>query len=148
MKFYLSTTQDNNNVMNKTITDPIEVTLNLKRDFDIKNPRLVIKEEGFSIQDYNYISVPELERFYFIGSVTNLGSSLYRLDCSTDLLETFKQDILDSQAMYSRGIKAGDYQDGELITTLNKSTTKLYSDKSIGDKASQIMVTMESTDNA
>lgn len=110
MLLTLYKTLDGGNVINKVLTDPTDFNINLKRDVDIINPSLLMVElTGVDYKEFNYAHIPELGRFYFIRGVDSVNASLWRLDCECDYLETYKLDILNSQASYKRPIKSGDY---------------------------------------
>ena len=99
-----------NNEINKVLTDGTVFNINLKQETDIINPELVlVKLTGIDYNDYNYAEIVELKRFYFIDSIYSVNASLYKLECSTDVLETYKDDILLSEARYKRNIKNGDF---------------------------------------
>ena len=70
MELKLYAVNDGKNVINKTMTLKTTTEINLKRDFDIINPRLILIPNlptGFS--GINYAEIPELNRFYFVDSI-------------------------------------------------------------------------------
>lgn len=98
------------NEVNKVLTDGTAFNINLKQETDIINPELfLVKLTGIDYNDYNYAEIVELKRFYFIDSISSVNASLFKLECSTDVLETYKDDILLSEARYKRNIKNGDF---------------------------------------
>lgn len=71
----------------------VEVTL--KAETDILNPEIELLLEG--VPSYNYIELPEFNRFYFINSQTwSLG--VWVLSCSEDIAGTLRIDILNTRA--------------------------------------------------
>jgi len=58
-----------------------------------------------------------LGRYYFIDEIVNNGNGLFTLNCSLDVLETFKTEILSSNYKYKRKISSGDYGEVEPTTT-------------------------------
>lgn len=98
-------TLDSNNVINKTLTGEIQLDINLKSDTDIINPELVLLGD---FRGFNYAHIPDLNRFYFIERVEQLNLQLVKLSLSCDVLETYKESILNSECEYNREAKNGD----------------------------------------
>ena len=143
MKLKLYAVNDGKNVINKTLTLKTTMEINLKRDVDIINPRLILIPNlptGFS--GINYAEIPELNRFYFVDSITNISVTLWQLDLSCDVLETYKADILASKARLYRNLKAGDYFDTDLESSHITTVAKYASNKGISDSETLIMTTV------
>ena len=133
---------DSDNVMNKVKTDLKQLQVNLKRDFDLNSPSLIIlNDETFNCTDYNYCEIPELNHSYFINGIDNIGKQLYRLDCSCDVLETFKSEILNSQARFYRNVRPGDYVNGQLETSTKETITLYDSNVTLSDSENIILTT-------
>ena len=143
MELKLYAVNDGKNVINKTMTLKTTMEINLKRDVDIINPRLILIPNlptGFS--GINYAEIPELNRFYFVDSITNISGTLWQLDLSCDVLETYKADILASKARFYRNLKAGDYFDTALESSHITTVAKYTSNKGISDSETLIMTTV------
>ena len=143
MELKLYAVNDGKNVINKTMTLKTTMEINLKRDVDIINPRLILIPNlttGFS--GINYAEIPELNRFYFVDSITNISSTLWQLDLSCDVLETYKADILASKARFYRNLKAGDYFDTALESSHITTVAKYTSNKGISDSETLILTTV------
>ena len=143
MQLRLYTVKDGKNVINKTMTLKTTMEINLRRDVDIINPRLILIPNlptGFS--GINYAEIPELNRFYFVDSITNISATLWQLDLSCDVLETYKADILASKARFYRNLKAGDYFDTALESSHITTVAKYASNKGISDSETLIMTTV------
>ena len=143
MELKLYVVNDGENVINKTMTLKTTMEINLKRDVDIINPRLILIPNlptGFT--GINYAEIPELNRFYFVDGITNISGTLWQLDLSCDVLETYKADILASKARLYRNLKAGDYFDTALESSHITTVAKYASDKGISDNETLIMTTV------
>ena len=143
MELKLYAVNDGENVINKTKTLITTMEINLKRDVDIINPRLILIPNlptGFT--GINYAEIPELNRFYFVDSITNISATLWQLDLSCDVLETYKADILASKARFYRNLKAGDYFDTALESSHITTVAKYSSNKGISDSETLIMTTV------
>ena len=143
MELKLYAVNDGENVINKTMTLKTTMKINLKRDVDIINPRLILIPNlptGFT--GINYAEIPELNRFYFVDSITNISATLWQLDLSCDVLETYKADILASKARFYRNLKTGDYFDTAIESSHITTVAKYASNKGISDSETLIMTTV------
>lgn len=103
-------TDDDLNVINKTLALVSELTVRLPREIDISNFDLVIKEGGgLDLELVNYAEMVDLNRKYFVERCVNLGGNLWRLTLDCDVLETYKNSILTSMASFKRSAGVGDY---------------------------------------
>ena len=143
MELKLYSLNDGDNVINKTMTLKTTMEINLKRDVDISSPVLFLipnLQNGFD--GINYAEIPLLSRFYFVDNITNISGTLWQLNLSCDVLETYKDDILASKARYSRNIKTGDYYQGQIDASYHTTITKIDSDKGLDNSKDLIMVTI------
>lgn len=143
MNLNLFKTNDSDNVINKTLTNKLNITINIKRDVDIISPRLIIRDtQAININAFNYCQIEELNRFYFIRSINNMGGNLWEVICECDVLETYKADIMASNARYYRNLKTGDYVQGNIDFSTLKTITKHVSSKGFEDGTAIIMTTI------
>ena len=143
MRLKLYVVNDGKNVINKTRTLKTTIDVNIKRDVDIINPRIILTSDsptGFI--GINYASFTEFNRFYFVDNITNISRKLWQLDLSCDVLETYKDDILASKARFYRNLKAGDYFDTALESSHITTVAKYSSNKGISDSETLIMTTV------
>ena len=128
MELILYKTMDNDNVIGKTKTNDYALEINLKADTDILNPSILLMEiTGIDFKDYNYCYIPMLERYYLITDIMNVNNKMWRLDCKCDVLETYKADILASNARLKRSMKTGDYDNVFIDSSIIKNVTKIDS---------------------
>lgn len=121
MQLVLYKNISSDNTINKVLTNGTVFNINLKRETDILNPDLfLVKLTGVDYNDFNYAEIVELKRFYFIDSITSVNASLFKLECSTDVLETYKTEILNSEASFKKSIQVGDYGEVDLKTSTKK----------------------------
>ena len=143
MELKLYAVNDGENVINKTMTLKTTMEINLKRDVDIINPRLIlIPNLPTGFRGINYAEIPLLNRFYFVDSIANISGALWQLDLTCDVLETYKADILASKARLYRNLKAGDYFDTALESSHITTVAKYVSNKGISDSDTLIMTTI------
>ena len=110
---------DGDNVINKNLVNGVNVPIHLKQGFDIINPDIVLNGD---YRGFNYAHVPSLNRFYFINNIEQLNLRLVKLNMTCDVLETYKADILNSNARFKRNIKTGDFENVS-IDYSNKTTS-------------------------
>lgn len=109
MKLILYVTKDGDNVINKDLELCKELTIRLKENVNIFSPTIILRNvEKAILEKCNYAYIEEFERYYFIRdkSVKNTNYSIY---LETDVIETFKKEILNSYCEYNKNIENGDY---------------------------------------
>lgn len=116
---------DGDNVINKNLINGVTIPINLKQGFDIINPDIVLNGD---YRGFNYAHIPSLNRFYFINSVEQLNLRLVKLNMTCDVLETYKADILNSNARFKRNIKTGDYENISIDHSNKTTSVKHVSD--------------------
>jgi len=140
----LCVVNDGDNVINKTLTSILEIDIILRKDFNIDKPVIFLTGSDYDTYlSFNYIHIPSLNRYYFIDSIEQVNNRVSKLNCTCDVLETFKSDILNSKAKIYRGIKPGDYMNGTLELSTKKTITTFDSDKGLEDGTQMILVTVE-----
>lgn len=143
MLLTLYSTKSDSNVINKTLENALNIDITVRNNFDVINPELLLsKITGVNFQDYNYCHIPELNRYYFITSINAVNGDIYRLECECDVLESYKADILLSNARFTRKIKNGDYVKGNLDFKINADIVKYESDKGFSGGKTLILTTV------
>lgn len=129
MQLKLYSTVDDLNVINKTLTLVAEITVRLPREIDVSNFDLVIKGDAkLDLELVNYAELVDINRNYFVERCVNLGGQLWRLTLDCDVLETYKEDILNSVARFNRKIRTGDFLNVPVDYSINKSISRHFSD--------------------
>lgn len=108
-----------NNIINKSITEIDTATCVIKGPLSVENPVLILNYDS-DLQDINYIRIAEFERSYYITDIVNLTGHRYQITCKSDVLESFKQDILALSAIIDKA-NAGNninmfLDDGSFVT--------------------------------
>lgn len=112
---------DNENVINKNLSLIHTMNIKLKDTVSITNPILILSEvNGLDYFQCNYCFLSEFNRYYFIRDIELLNNKNYRMQLEVDVLESFKEDILNSYAEISRTIKQGDYMNINDVVDLRK----------------------------
>ena len=134
--FYKTT--DNKNVINKVLTNPLTINLNIKEDNPDYAPVLKMITD---VTGYNYCHIPFFNRFYFVDRVERKGQIIL-VGLSCDVLETYKDDILASNARFRRNIKNGDYMAINLEHSSLKTVDKIESDVTLENENHFILTTI------
>ena len=135
MKVTLYKTTDQNNTINKNLIDPLEININLKRSEDQERPRLLLKNDNDKYKGYNYAYIDFFKRYYFVESTSNNNNRVIELQLETDVLETYKDDILNSKAS-----NISYYPDNN-VTDVRKRKDIYTSDVTLSDDTTMILVT-------
>lgn len=136
MKLEFFHTDDSSNTINKTLTKISEKDVTLKASIDILAPRMVFLAKDFT-STINYMKM--LDKYYFVDLQFIRNNSLVIVNSSIDVLETYKNIILNSQADIIKKSSAGNIkQENVLPTTISKT---FNSDKTLTKSSSIIMIT-------
>lgn len=136
MKLEFFHTDDSSNTINKTLTKISEKDVTLKASTDILAPRMVFLAKDFT-NNINYMKM--LDKYYFVDLQFIRNNSLVIVNSSIDVLETYKDIILNSQADIIKKSSAGNIkQENVLPTTISKT---FNSDKTLTKSSSIIMIT-------
>ncbi len=143
MQFILYKLKSADNVINKTIVEPLTMEINLRRGVDIVSPVLRIEyATGDSPNKYNYCHIPDLGRFYFIRDIQSITLNVWELYLECDVLESYKAEILASNARYNRNLRTGDYQTASLDVSVRSETVIIESDKGLDVGKTLVMTTI------
>lgn len=138
----LYNTPSDNNVIGKVLNDELVLDdVKLKDATDIMNPTLVLKSQD--VFNYNYAYLPKFGRYYFVKSISVKPNHIYTVMLDIDVLESWKEDILKSKGMISKGTGGNpDYNDGDYESLVTKSATNYESTITLDSKEEKILVTL------
>ena len=83
------------------LNDAIELQGDFRESIDKMSGSVLIRYNG-NLNGYNYVGIPELDRYYFITEQTIERNGFHRLDLRTDVLFTNKTDILAASGIIAR----------------------------------------------
>lgn len=143
MVINLCTTNDSLNVINKTVTTLQQVLITLPKEVDLYNLELrLIIPNSTNVSSINYVSIPELNRFYIVNKSYNVGGDVWRFELTCDVLETYKSEIMTSNARVTRGLKNGDYASDTILAEDRKIITRVYSTRELEPSNNLIITTV------
>ena len=147
MELILYRTKDNDNVINKDKEEIKRYNIVLKDPSDIVAPYIRLNEEKEDLSEIaNYAYLVEFNRYYFIRTLTNTSKDMWILTLECDVLESFKDDILASQAEVIRPIRPNDYQATSVRTQVIEEIDTYESDLTLIDETCLILSSIGGTE--
>lgn len=141
MELKLFQNKSSENTINKNLTLITTKNINLKQSTNLYQTFLVFKNDG--ITDYSKINYAKmLDKYYFVSHETLQNNSLIRLQLKEDVLETYKNDILNSSADIIEKSTPNNIRNIE--TSKEVETFKINSTVVLPKTQSVIMVTVAS----
>lgn len=141
MELQLFQNKSSENTINKDLTLITTKNINLKQSTNLYQTFLVFKNDN--ITDYSKINYAKmLNKYYFVSYETIQNNSLIRLNLKEDVLETYKDNILNSSADITE--KSTPSYSGSIRTSKEVETFKLKSTNVLPKTQSIIMVTVAS----
>lgn len=113
MKINLFKTTDDKRKLNKSFSNMGSVNATPYENMNILNPRLIIKYNSAYTQ-CNACYIPEFQRYYIIDSIELDTGERMVLNCSVDVLSSFKNSI---QNMYCKIVRQENLKNDMLIDT-------------------------------
>lgn len=90
------------NVLNKSsyLTLVATLTGTLREGCNVTDPSITI--EFNSLPNFNYVYIPELNRYYFVKDIDNVRNKLWTIRLHIDVLMTYKTQILQLEVEVDR----------------------------------------------
>ncbi|GAB7464195.1 hypothetical protein [Enterobacter hormaechei] len=142
MKVTLYKINEATNVINKNPVAIKEIDIRMRGLIDSINPVIVLRGSEFKT-DYNYLKMSGVQdRFYFVREIESLGGDLFQWRLELDVLETYKNDIINSNMRYRRNLKTGDYVASGFDEATTTTVKKINSDKELPEGSTMIMTSV------
>lgn len=100
MNLTLYVNNSEQNKLGKSLTSPLAMTGTLREECDILNPAIVITAENLT--GYNYMYVPEFNRYYFITDIRSVRNGVWEVVGRVDVLESWKSNIKNLSCILAR----------------------------------------------
>lgn len=71
-----------------------------RENTSIQNP--IFKISMVTPPTFNYVHIPNFERYYYVTSITSLSNNLWEIELKCDVLMSFKTDILNQTCFIKR----------------------------------------------
>ena len=143
MEIKLYITEDADTVMNKDLTLIATFDIQMRDTQNVSAPILILGEiAGVDLKTVNYAYIDEFKRYYFIRTITVGQNNIYTLTMECDVIETYKEDILNSSALISRRVAAGDYGDMAVSSEVRKEVEVFKSTRGFNEDKTIILSTV------
>ena len=96
---YLYENIDVNNSIRKNPTQKAIVSGTFKVPTSIVHPSVQIE---YNKLDFNYVYIPQFNRYYYVDDVIVITNTLIQIECSCDVLMSFKSQLVDTYGVISR----------------------------------------------
>lgn len=137
VEFYHTT--DNANTINKTLQSINTVDIIFRQAVNESTPFIIMNRN--KLTGSNYVHIPNFNRYYFISSVDNYTANLVRINLTTDLLMTYKDEILNSTVLITATEKPS-YFSSNLPTQTKTIKRVIKSDVTLEKENSLILTTI------
>lgn len=132
-------TADNANTVNKTLTLIKTINIVFRQAVNEQTPFIILNKDN--LIGVNYIHIPTFNRYYFISNVENYTANLVRINLVTDLLMTYKDEILNSTVLITATEKPS-YFSTNLPTQTKTIKRVVKSDITLNKENSLILTTI------
>ena len=86
------------NTINKALTPLGTLNVAFQPEINVHNPTLKIQMPP-NMYGFNYVYIEDLKKYYFVENIRYIGGQTYLLTLSLDVLQTYKDVILQSTAL-------------------------------------------------
>ncbi len=101
MNITLYNTPDDKRNLLKTLSNDVTLSCAVYEASNILNPKMLLEYNSLVLQK-NYCYIPSFNRYYFIENVTVDAGERMIVQCSVDVLQTYKQYILGLNVTVTR----------------------------------------------
>jgi len=122
---YLYQNLSENNRMDKNLNPPVTFQGNLKEFTSVIDPIITIESPVNVVCLYNYVFIPDFNRYYFITNVMAITDTLTEITLHVDVLMSFKDYIKTNLATTRR-------QENDWNLYLNDGSFRTYQYKTVG----------------
>ena len=99
---------DEKNKINKKVGGGVKLEGTLREASDVMNPSILVEASIDAVCGYNYAYIPAFKRYSYINNTSSFRQGLSLLQMSVDVLNTFKETVLNSNCIITRSSKTGD----------------------------------------
>lgn len=139
MKVEFYHTADNANTINKTLHPIKTLDIIFRQAVNETTPFIIMNRD--KLTGSNYVHIPNFNRYYFISSVDNYTANLVRIDLTTDLLMTYKDEILNTPVLIT-ATNTPSYFSSNLPTQTKTIKRVVKSDVTLNKESSLILTTI------
>lgn len=144
MDIILHVNSSERQAINKSLDSGTILTGSLRNESSVINPSFLIEHENPS--GFNYCYISDFCRYYFITNITAIRTGIWKIDCSVDVLMSFKTEILNLDVIVS-DLSIGEsptetyMQGGQWATTVKNKTDIINFPYGLLDDGEYILIT-------
>lgn len=123
MEIVLYQNMSERQAVTKDLRNGFQLIGSLRNETSVIKPNILI--EATNPSGFNYCYIPEFGRYYFIDDMTCLRTNLWRIECSVDVLMSFRDGILNLNVIVSDDTSPDQeqYMSGDVWAATVKSKT-------------------------
>lgn len=99
MQVVLYVNKSDKRKLEKELIEVANIDCKIKDDCSILNPTLIIQIDSVA---YNYVYIPEFNRYYYIDDIVTLNSRLKEISCSVDVRQSYREQLRNTPAIIAR----------------------------------------------
>lgn len=139
MKVNFYNNQSNENVINKNLKLISSRDIIFRMAINEKTPMLILHRS--TIDGVNYVGIPDFKRYYYIEHVEPYNNVLSRIYLNTDLLMTYKDEIINNEVLITATEKPS-YLSNTLPTSRELINDKYMSNVTLASGTTKILTTI------
>lgn len=150
ISFY--TISDDNRQINKTLENPLTLSINtrtlartynrLHENINKYEPLLLLSNDNFT-PDFNYFYIDDWKSYYFITNIEYTAQKIWQVESHIDVLMTFKDDILNATCHIRKTDNLNDYYNGgDYNSLVTKEIKHYYSDTALPLRETNVIMTV------
>ena len=136
----LYNTNDSEIVLEKTLSNKVDYNIKMKDRASILTPTIVLKSDV--LINSNYAFIPSFNRYYYIENIEVFPNDIYNLTLKCDVLMSFKDDILNSNANIINQTEYNKYYNSNYASEVKKEVDIYNSNITFSDDKSTILCTI------
>lgn len=126
------------------LTNRFPLNGNIKRSTAITNPIIEIEKTNPVLSQYNYLYIPDFNRFYFIDEIRNISANRWEIIASVDVLFSFMTDIKTSEAVLDKTENVSNanlyFNDGSFKTDCRKDNQTIEFPNGLNSNGEYILI--------
>jgi hypothetical protein len=142
MEITLYVNNSERQALNKSLSQGFQIMGSLRHETSVIKPNILI--EATNPTGFNYCYIPQFGRYYFIENFTSIRTNLWRMECSVDVLMSFKDAISNLNVIVSDNTNPDQeqYMSGEVwAVTVKNKTDVLNFPSGLLDTGEYILIT-------
>ena len=131
------------NVVGKNLLNERTINATLKDTTNFLRPSLELNTQA---QSFNYFYIPVFGRYYFIDDYSIIRNNFLRIVGRVDVLETYKNDILNSYGLMRKGKNYNKYY-GTFESEVREERRIINFENNFNETGQLVLITVNGGDN-